>query len=85
MELIMWNTLASPQSSPIVRSQLQRAGIILQTNDGPRDNATTVMRDQLMAMTLTPPIQLVSFVPTLASSDDKHNYLWFTWLTESQY
>eukprot|EP00971_Amphidinium_carterae_P313104 6222356-Amphidinium_carterae.1 len=85
MEIIMWNTLASPQSSPIVRSQLHRAGIILQTNDGPRDNTSTVMRDHFMAMTLTPPIQLDSFTPTLAASNDHHNYLWFTWLTESQY
>eukprot|EP00971_Amphidinium_carterae_P329261 6461584-Amphidinium_carterae.1 len=41
MELIMWNSLASSRSSPIVRHQLHRAGLILQTNDGPRDNTTT--------------------------------------------
>eukprot|EP00971_Amphidinium_carterae_P252115 5005691-Amphidinium_carterae.1 len=41
MELIMWNTLVSPQCSPIVRSQLHRAGIILQINDEERDNTTT--------------------------------------------
>eukprot|EP00971_Amphidinium_carterae_P259467 5148320-Amphidinium_carterae.1 len=36
-------------------------------------------------MALTPPIQLDNFTPTLAASDDKNHYLWFTWLTESQY
>eukprot|EP00971_Amphidinium_carterae_P183123 3633926-Amphidinium_carterae.1 len=43
------------------------------------------MRDQLLVMALTPPIQLDSFGPTLASSDNRNNHLWFTWLTESQY
>eukprot|EP00971_Amphidinium_carterae_P140343 2780285-Amphidinium_carterae.1 len=56
----------------------------LQTNDGPRDNTTTVFRDRLIAMALTPRIQLDNFVPTLAT-DDKINYLWFTWLTDAQY
>eukprot|EP00971_Amphidinium_carterae_P137994 2735012-Amphidinium_carterae.1 len=85
MEIIMWNTLISPQCSPIVRSQLHRAGIILQINDEPRDNTTTVMKDQLIAMSLTPSIQLDTFTPTRAATDDNQKYLWFTWLTESQY
>eukprot|EP00971_Amphidinium_carterae_P211781 4202431-Amphidinium_carterae.1 len=41
METLMWNSLTSSHTSPIVRSQLQRAGIILQTNDEPRNNTTT--------------------------------------------
>eukprot|EP00971_Amphidinium_carterae_P120537 2388510-Amphidinium_carterae.1 len=84
MELLMWNSVTSSRASPIVRSQLQRAGIILQTNDGPRDNTPTVVRDQLIAMALTPPITLDNFTPPLAT-DSRDNYLWFTWLTEPQY
>eukprot|EP00971_Amphidinium_carterae_P181422 3599167-Amphidinium_carterae.1 len=84
MELVMWNSLTSTHTSPLVRSQLQRAGIILQTNDGPRDRTTTVLRDQLVTMALTPRIPLGNFVPNLATGD-KNNYLWFTWLTDAQY
>eukprot|EP00971_Amphidinium_carterae_P238273 4730101-Amphidinium_carterae.1 len=84
MQTIMWNSLTSSQTSPLVIEQLHLAGMILQTNDGPRDNTTTVLRDQLVAMTLTPRIPLDNFVPNLASTD-KNNYLWFTWLTDAQY
>eukprot|EP00971_Amphidinium_carterae_P026278 518384-Amphidinium_carterae.1 len=73
MELLMWNSLTSSHTSPIVRSELQRAGIIRQTNDEPRNNTTTVLRDQLIAMALTPPIPLDNFAPTLAA-DNRNNY-----------
>eukprot|EP00971_Amphidinium_carterae_P089991 1781371-Amphidinium_carterae.1 len=36
-------------------------------------------------MSMTPSIQLDTFTPTRAASDDNQKYLWFTWLTESQY
>eukprot|EP00971_Amphidinium_carterae_P040274 790718-Amphidinium_carterae.1 len=75
MELLMWNNLTSYRTSPIVRSQLQRAGIILQTNDEQRDNTTTVVRDQLIAMALTPPITLDNFVPTLAADNQDNSRL----------
>eukprot|EP00971_Amphidinium_carterae_P182925 3630095-Amphidinium_carterae.1 len=84
MEIIMWNSLTFTQTSPLVLNQLHRAGIILQTNDGPRNNTTTVLRDQLLTMALTPRIPLDNFVPNLATND-KNNYLWFTWLTCAQY
>eukprot|EP00971_Amphidinium_carterae_P072774 1439141-Amphidinium_carterae.1 len=84
LEIVMWNSLTSSNTCPLVRSQLQRAGIILQTNDEPRDNTTTVVRDQLIAMAMTPRIQLDNFLPPLAT-EDQNNYLWFTWLTETQY
>eukprot|EP00971_Amphidinium_carterae_P296318 5886111-Amphidinium_carterae.1 len=32
MEIIMWNTLISPQCSPIIRSQLHRAGTVSYTH-----------------------------------------------------
>eukprot|EP00971_Amphidinium_carterae_P250179 4966192-Amphidinium_carterae.1 len=84
MEIIMWNSLTSPNTSPLVLAQLHQAGIILQTNDGPRDSSTVVLRDHLITMALTPPIPLDNFVPNLATSDT-NNYLWFTWLSDAQY
>eukprot|EP00971_Amphidinium_carterae_P139923 2772090-Amphidinium_carterae.1 len=84
MEVIMWNSLTSPNTSPLVLTQLHQAGIILQTNDGPRDSSTAVVRDHLIAMALTPPIPLDNFVPNLATGD-MNKYLWFTWLTDAQY
>eukprot|EP00971_Amphidinium_carterae_P109898 2176994-Amphidinium_carterae.1 len=84
MEVVMWNCLTSSNTSPLVRAQLHQAGMILQTNDGPRDTSTAVLRDHLIAMALTTPIPLDNFVPNLATKDT-NNYLWFTWLTDEQY
>eukprot|EP00971_Amphidinium_carterae_P124996 2476420-Amphidinium_carterae.1 len=65
----MWNSLTSPNTSPLVLTQLHQAGLILQTNDGPRDSSTAVVRDRLVTMSLTPPIPLDNFVPNLATGD----------------
>eukprot|EP00971_Amphidinium_carterae_P018055 355942-Amphidinium_carterae.1 len=87
-EIIMWNTVVSSRCSPIVRSQLHTSHLILPIEDErryKRHSLTILMREQVITMSLTPPIQLDSFTPMTASSDDSQQYLWLTWLTESQY
>eukprot|EP00971_Amphidinium_carterae_P247119 4907813-Amphidinium_carterae.1 len=85
MEIIMWNALVSPQCSPIVRSQLHKRYVILGLKDERRDSSTLLMKDQVIQMTLTPPIQRDNFNPLAAYNEDSQQYLWFMWLTEAQH
>eukprot|EP00971_Amphidinium_carterae_P349711 6491169-Amphidinium_carterae.3 len=84
MEIIMWNTLATPQCSPVVRDQLHRAGLILATNEEQAARSTILMREQLIEMTLTPPVKRDIFNPMTAATDPQP-YLWFTWHSAAQY
>eukprot|EP00971_Amphidinium_carterae_P142872 2830512-Amphidinium_carterae.1 len=84
METIMRNALVSPQCSPTVLNRLHQSGLVLPLKDKRRDSSTTLVRETVIEMTLTPPIQRDSFNPLAAHNDDSQQYLWFMWLTEAQ-
>eukprot|EP00971_Amphidinium_carterae_P208049 4128311-Amphidinium_carterae.1 len=89
-EIIMWNVLVSPRCSPIVKNVLHKSYMFvhLQADDERRSqkhSSTTILRDQVIAMSMALAIPLDTFIPMRAATDDHHKYLWFTWLTEAQY
>eukprot|EP00971_Amphidinium_carterae_P012650 249045-Amphidinium_carterae.1 len=54
-------------------------------NKAKRTSSRVLLRDQVIAISMTLPIPLDNFTPIRAATDDRHKYLWFTWLTETQY
>eukprot|EP00971_Amphidinium_carterae_P226010 4482651-Amphidinium_carterae.3 len=84
MELLMWDKLASPQCSPEVLKKLHNSWLILRTNEEQSLCSTMLMRNQLIEMAMTPPIDRDTFNP-LTAETDRQSYLWFTWLTAAQY
>eukprot|EP00971_Amphidinium_carterae_P002192 43484-Amphidinium_carterae.1 len=75
MEIIMWNTLVTQQCAPEVRDQLHRAGLILATNEEQTTRSTILMREQLIEMSLKPPVKRDIFNP-MAADTDQQRYLW---------
>eukprot|EP00971_Amphidinium_carterae_P143754 2848488-Amphidinium_carterae.1 len=85
-EIIMWNVLLSPRCSPIVKDLLHRSFMFPYfQEENRRISSTVLLKDQVIAIAMTLPMPLDNFTPVRAATDDHHKYLWFTWLTETQY
>eukprot|EP00971_Amphidinium_carterae_P186921 3710373-Amphidinium_carterae.1 len=85
MMKIMWSSLISPQCSPIVHALLHKSWLILALEDPRRDQSTTLVREIVIDMTLSTPIQRVGFNPRNAHTIDNQEYLWFMWLSAEQF
>eukprot|EP00971_Amphidinium_carterae_P086632 1714408-Amphidinium_carterae.1 len=79
MESLMWESLVSPQCSPLVMQQLRESEL---TTDYNRNGNSILKTFATCASTATLPRD--NFIPT-AAMNDTSVYLWFTWLTEAQY
>eukprot|EP00971_Amphidinium_carterae_P321804 6396660-Amphidinium_carterae.1 len=85
MMKIMWSSLISPQCSPIVHTLLHKSWLTLALEDPRRDQSTTLVREIVIDMTLSTPIQRNGFNPHNAHTLDNREYLWFMWLSQEQF
>eukprot|EP00971_Amphidinium_carterae_P028752 565984-Amphidinium_carterae.1 len=85
MMKIMWSSLISPQCSPLVHALLHKSWLTLALEDPRRDQSTTLVREIVIDMTLSAPIQRVGFNPHSAHLHDNQEYLWFMWLSAEQF
>eukprot|EP00971_Amphidinium_carterae_P184676 3666607-Amphidinium_carterae.1 len=76
---MMWSSIVSPQCSPMVWTQLIEAGFTPITDHSHNEHLKVITQ-----LSNTMPVQRDSFIPTSAMNDTSQ-YLWFTWLTQSQY
>eukprot|EP00971_Amphidinium_carterae_P196469 3898920-Amphidinium_carterae.1 len=79
IENMMWDTITSPQCSPMVLTQLIEAEFTLLTDHTHNDHLKVIAK-----LSNSMPIQRDSFIPTSAMGDTTQ-YLWFSWFTETQF
>eukprot|EP00971_Amphidinium_carterae_P007251 143853-Amphidinium_carterae.1 len=76
---MMWETVSSPQCSPIVLQQLIDAEFTPLVAHSNTDHLKV-----MTTMSNAAPIQRDSFIPTSAMNDTVE-HLWFSWFTSSQF
>eukprot|EP00971_Amphidinium_carterae_P001299 25664-Amphidinium_carterae.1 len=79
MESMMWDSIVSPQCTPLVRQQLQEGELTVDYHK----NVTRILKT-FASLARAATIQKDTFIPT-AAMNNLNIHLWFTWLTEVQY